>query len=612
MLDFLALRSVTFAVAATLVMMPATVVGEPTDLDPSFGVEGIVRLQSYTFLREAAAFPDGGIALLIADGAAPYAQSVVRLDAFGGLDATFTPVTALPDLSIGAIAVTPAGRLVTLQGIALTPQGELWLTRHLGDGSLDPAFGQSGRALVSRFPFSQTAHLAPSGEFSSGLAVDPSGRLYISTALSRVGTVTATWITRVGATGSPVEQLNRTDPALSGFIYGQLRADTDGTIVAALPVYQQVLFGGPKVGGPALVRLVGGVPDPTFGSGGIAFHPMANWITYSDRGTYDFASTPDGGYVVVGVAQDREGQDQIVAVKFTATGAVDAAFGESGVVFLKLARPRDFVNNVKLAVQPDGRLVVASTIQDVNDGLFFLIRLGRLTVTGQPDPRFAAGGVASFWVGGGALAKFLSVRPDGRIVVAGDIVTENGFSNQPAVLQFLGGDSTRTRPLSERVAIEYFHAGYGHYFLTADAHEIADLDVPNPSGWARTGHSFRVWDDDDPSLRPACRFWSDQSFAPKSSHFYTPYEAECSALKAGSTWRFERDAFSVRMPAGPAGSGACPVDSRPLYRAYNNGRTGAPNHRYITDPALLDEMIAQGWTMEGEATTRVFACVPIQ
>ena len=51
---------------------------------------------------------------------------------------------------------------------------------------------------------------------------------------------------------------------------------------------------------------------------------------------------------------------------------------------------------------------------------------------------------------------------------------------------------------------------------------------------------------------------------------------------------------------------------QPLYRAYNNGLSGAPNHRYMTDPALLDQMIALGWTMEGEAGTRIFACVPAQ
>jgi len=35
------------------------------------------------------------------------------------------------------------------------------------------------------------------------------------------------------------------------------------------------------------------------------------------------------------------------------------------------------------------------------------------------------------------------------------------------------------------------------------------------------------------------------------------------------------------------------------------------NHRYTTDVAFLNELIAQGWTFEGEAQTKVFACVPV-
>jgi hypothetical protein len=68
----------------------------------------------------------------------------------------------------------------------------------------------------------------------------------------------------------------------------------------------------------------------------------------------------------------------------------------------------------------------------------------------------------------------------------------------------------------------------------------------------------------------------------------------------------------MRLPAGIFGARTCSLDMQPLYRAYNNGIGSAPNHRYTTDPAVLDAMIAQGWTMEGEAATRVFACVPLQ
>lgn len=393
-----------------------------------------------------------------------------------------------------------------------------------------------------------------------------------------------------------------------------MRAEPDGIVVALLHSYSQAVFGGSTFLGPALVRLINGTPDEQFGNAGLAFHAVPGWApTSRGHGAYDFALTPDGGYVVVGLVER-----QVAVVKFTAMGRVDPNFGHAGVALVRLTEPGVFVSNAKVAIQGDGRVLIAATLQDVVPGAFVMHRIGvaRLTSRGGPDPAFAAAGLHSFWLERGSALRYMTVRPNGRIVIAAEVY-KHRIANQrdvtePVVIQWLGGDSARARTLGERRAIEYFHAGYGHYFLTADPHEIVQLDYVNPNGWARTGESFRVWDDDHPSLRPTCRFWSDQSFAPKSSHFYTSHEAECGALKAGDIWRFERDAFSVKMPEGVPGSRTCPTDSQPLYRAYNNGLAGAPNHRHMTDPALLDQMIAQGWTMEGEAATRVFACVPIQ
>ena len=48
----------------------------------------------------------------------------------------------------------------------------------------------------------------------------------------------------------------------------------------------------------------------------------------------------------------------------------------------------------------------------------------------------------------------------------------------------------------------------------------------------------------------------------------------------------------------------------PLYRLYNNGQGGAPNHRYTIDPAIRTQMIGQGWIPEGNGPDGVFACVP--
>jgi hypothetical protein len=56
--------------------------------------------------------------------------------------------------------------------------------------------------------------------------------------------------------------------------------------------------------------------------------------------------------------------------------------------------------------------------------------------------------------------------------------------------------------------------------------------------------------------------------------------------------------------------GGCATGTVPLYRLYNNGMGGAPNHRYTTSVAVFNEMIAAGWLPEGHGITKVFACVP--
>jgi hypothetical protein len=55
----------------------------------------------------------------------------------------------------------------------------------------------------------------------------------------------------------------------------------------------------------------------------------------------------------------------------------------------------------------------------------------------------------------------------------------------------------------------------------------------------------------------------------------------------------------------------CPPGTVILYRLYNNGMGGAPNHRFITDAALIAPMIAAGWSLEGDGPRVAFACAPL-
>jgi hypothetical protein len=162
-------------------------------------------------------------------------------------------------------------------------------------------------------------------------------------------------------------------------------------------------------------------------------------------------------------------------------------------------------------------------------------------------------------------------------------------------------------PAGDRRAIEFYHASFDHYFMSADIDEIAGLDAGVFQGWARTGEGIRVPEGDDPGNLPVCRFFG-VGFAPLSSHFYTPYPQECELVKADPKWLYEKIAFGLALPV-PATQG-CPPATRALYRLWNANKDGAPNHRYTTSQFTLNAMLGLGWVFEGEKETRVFACVP--
>jgi hypothetical protein len=166
----------------------------------------------------------------------------------------------------------------------------------------------------------------------------------------------------------------------------------------------------------------------------------------------------------------------------------------------------------------------------------------------------------------------------------------------------------QTAVAQTRTAVEYYYADWNHYFVTSDAEEIAALDGGAFGGlWQRTGQSFSVLAGPTGSALPACRFFST-TFEPKSSHFYTRYADECAQLRSGTSWRYEGIAFYL-LP--PDVYGYCPQGTDELYRLYNNGMGGAPNHRYTTN--LLTVWQATGWSLEGydwDHYTGAFACVP--
>ena len=144
-------------------------------------------------------------------------------------------------------------------------------------------------------------------------------------------------------------------------------------------------------------------------------------------------------------------------------------------------------------------------------------------------------------------------------------------------------------------AIEYYHSGMNHYFITAGSAEAAMLDAGNVvKGWTRTGQTFKVESSQASGTSAVCRFFST-SFGALSSHFYTANAGECATVKGNPNWQFESVEFYAMTPTQ---SGTC-TSGTPVYRLYNNGQGGAPNHRLTTSSSVRTTMMGQGWVPEG-------------
>ena len=218
--------------------------------------------------------------------------------------------------------------------------------------------------------------------------------------------------------------------------------------------------------------------------------------------------------------------------------------------------------------------------------------------------RFAAGLAMALLVGGptgiGAVASAEPVKEALRKQV-GNSLAAKSFAVAPQATETLV------------TVVEYYNVGLGHFFITAAPAEIANLDGGAFGGaWKRTGQTFGAW---AMAGRPAesvpvCRFFGTDQYRANgtrigpNSHFYTGDPAECAFVKTAwpsvaadgksyPAWTYEGDAFALKLPAG----GACPAGTAPLYRAYNDGAGGDPNHRYATSPAAFATMA--GWTVEG-------------
>jgi hypothetical protein len=165
-------------------------------------------------------------------------------------------------------------------------------------------------------------------------------------------------------------------------------------------------------------------------------------------------------------------------------------------------------------------------------------------------------------------------------------------------------------------ALEYYDASLDHFFYTASAPDIDALDSGRFAGWQRTGYMFVIRTSTTNfigaplGVQPVCRFYIPPELG--DSHFFSASSEECEqvqqrfpafvleAAAAFYVWRpYDASASLCESPWDYAGL-------VPVYRLWN-GRADS-NHRYTTDKAVRDAMVARGYTAEGDGPDAIAFC----
>jgi uncharacterized delta-60 repeat protein len=117
----------------------------------------------------------------------------------------------------------------------------------------------------------------------------------------------------------------------------------------------------------------------------------------------------NGAIVLAGEGASTSNPDKYLLARLTTRGALDASFGQGGVVAIGMGGR---AMGDAVALQPDGKIVVTGAAD--NNGS--VVATARVTSSGALDPTFGSGGISKF---SGAGVNAVTIDSSGRIVLAG-------------------------------------------------------------------------------------------------------------------------------------------------------------------------------------------------
>ena len=367
------------------------------------------------------------------------------------VDTRFAPPTGIVEYDFASGIATDRALGVAVDGDRIYTVGEslnggnrdVAITARRSDGTFDPGFSEDGRVLLALRPA-----LGSREDSADDVAVLPDHRILVLAATAANPLATAdieVALLRLNADGS----VDTTFGDGTGAVVFPVSVNADVPARMAVdPASGRIAIAG-GTGGAGLtggrddtfisLREPDGSPVAGFGTDGVVKGDFPG-AALRDRAV-DVAWRPDGGVVALVEAESAPNVLHSTLYGLSATGALDPAFGGTGVVELAVGDPDTTAGGLLAA---GGRLWISGSTRTGNDTDAFLARVG-MDGTGLQSRRFDFHGRAfSAAQGLTSTGRDLALLPGPvpTIVVTGKVVGDTGSAWGAAAFNTLDGDLT--------------------------------------------------------------------------------------------------------------------------------------------------------------------------